>query len=595
MSENQGVEIPKTMLILKSQASALGAVELFLRNRGWRIYSTANLKEAMVQIVTSKPSYVLISVDHPNKKVRALPKILAQALPVATIVFAENPSTASYKVLNETQSEYRVFPPVTGPAIERCVNKYLKDQQTRLMVDNSNETFKNEKSAGAGGDAISVRGSNGSDRIEISGAGGPGADDNTQRLFAQFLNEDSGSVVQSEATKVDNHQIFAKAVDDEDNDGAQTQNAPGLGHNFLQKGTDGKITGVVPPTSEGADWGSAQGQKPTGASGFVPQSGGDSGGHGAITSGNGNSPEGRAVDEGAQAGELQAKSDPESQPEGLGSREYRRQQSAAAWEPMRQEPEPAPLPPGDDRVFYREEEETLIVRGTQKSLEESVDRGDGVIHEKTEATTSAACIVVESSRFSGYLVAVMGKNRKIDQEFIDSIKRKLFKFLEENGEDVSNHDSMEVKIRQVDFEPWALDYAEFLRKSVHKGNEVAMAFFPRRPIHTILEESEHQDMAKIQLKELQGDRQLEFDLYVYLPNNNKYILYTPKGGVFYNKQMDRLKKQGVTHMHVQKAAVTDVSKYQAQNYLNDMIEDHEKKQGTASEGPLPSTKVRKAA
>jgi hypothetical protein len=189
-------------------------------------------------------------------------------------------------------------------------------------------------------------------------------------------------------------------------------------------------------------------------------------------------------------------------------------------------------------------------------------------------------------------VAVMVKNRKIDQAFIDSVKTKLFKFLKENGEEVKDGDGMEIKIKQVDFEPWALEYAEFLRKSVHEGNEVAMAFFPRRPIKAILEDSHHKDMAKIQLNELDGDRQVEFDLYVYLPTNNKYVLYTPKGGVFYNKQMDRLKKQGVTHMHVQKDAVAAISKYKAQNYLNDMIDSHEQKQEAAAQQAALAEKIR---
>ncbi|MGZ3745645.1 MAG: hypothetical protein ACXVBQ_17400, partial [Pseudobdellovibrionaceae bacterium] len=177
-------------------------------------------------------------------------------------------------------------------------------------------------------------------------------------------------------------------------------------------------------------------------------------------------------------------------------------------------------------------------------------------------------------------IAAMGKNHKIDKVFMEGIKERLFKFLKENGEEVSKNDSLGINIKQVDFEPWALMYAEFLRKSVHQGNEVAIAFFPRRPIHTILEESSHHEMAKLPLEEFQGDRQVEFDLYVYLPSNNKYVLYTPKGGIFYNTQMDRLKKQGVTHMHIEKNAAEAVTKYKAQNYLNDMIEDHEQNQKT---------------
>ncbi|MBK9322804.1 MAG: hypothetical protein IPM97_07650 [Bdellovibrionaceae bacterium] len=266
-----------------------------------------------------------------------------------------------------------------------------------------------------------------------------------------------------------------------------------------------------------------------------------------------------------------------------GSREYRRAKQNAAtplWKPTDL---------SEDRVRFLKERQdrsdanqTLIAKGTQQALDESTENHDGVIHEKIEVASNMACIMVESERFSGYLVAVMGNNKKMETDFITTIKQRLFKFLKDNGEDVSEDDALGLRIKQVEFEPWALEYADFLRKSVHKGNEVAMAFFPRRPPKVILEESQHHDMAKLHIGDLVGDRPIEFDLYMYLPNNNKYVLYTPKGGVFYNKQLDRLKNQGVTHMHVQKDAAKSISKYKAQNYLNDLVDDYDQKSGSAS-------------
>lgn len=651
MSETQGVEIPKTMLILKSNPTALSVVETFLRNRGWRIYSTANLKEALVQIVSNKPSYVLISVDHPNKKVRALPKLLGQAFPVACIAFAENQNSNSFKMLNESATEYRVYPPVTGPAIERCVNKYLKDQQTRATVQTANDTFKSEKDAN-GNDMISVKGG-GNGNIEIKGGGDIGGD--AGKLFAQLMGEDGGVTTTATSSKVDNNQVFATAIDEDDykptesnfipSGNARNKNeenslpsylqsntdkansaqggANGFGQTYVQKGSAGPGGTVVPPTGDNSGWGNAQGSNPLGSN-YTGQQSGPQAGSNYINPQdpmNGASPQGRqddlggagnsrpqypgqpgAQDEngwsggdgtgagGAAAGNGKNGKGAEGVPaEGLGSREYRRRQAASNWAPMKDQRDTEHI---KEKRARSDANQTLIARGTQKSLEESVVIRDGVVKEKAQDSTSAACIVVESEKFSGYLVAVMGKNRKIDQTFIDSVKTKLFKFLKENGEEVKDGDGMEIKIKQVDFEPWALDYAEFLRKSVHEGNEVAMAFFPRRPIKAILEDSHHKDMAKIQLHELDGDRQVEFDLYVYLPTNNKYVLYTPKGGVFYNKQMDRLKKQGVTHMHVQKDAVSAISKYKAQNYLNDMIDNHEQKQEVAAQQAALAEKIR---
>ncbi len=591
MSETQGVEIPKTMLILKSNVASLAVVETFLRNRGWRLYSTANLKEALVQIVSNKPSYILISVDHPNKKVRALPKLLAQAFPAACIAFAENQNSTSFKMLNEAATEYRVYPPVTGPAIERCVNKYLKDQQTRATVQSANDRFQGQKDAD-GNDVISIKGG-GSGPIEIKGGGEAAGD--AGKLFAQLLGEEGGLITAATSGKVDNNNVFATAMDEDDvrptesssipsgSSGNKNQENPlppylqgkrenpdgmqkgqnGFGQTYVQKGSAGPGGTYVPPTGGEGGFGSVQNPNDFGARYLNPQDGGNASG----------------------------KDNDGTPKEGLGSREYRRRQAAPNWAPLDDRADAERI---KEKRARSDANQTLIARGAQKSLEESVLVRDGVVKEKTQENTSAECIIVESERFSGYLVTVMGKNRKIDQMFIDSVKAKLFKFLKDNGEEVSDNDGMEIKIKQVDFEPWALEYAEFLRKSVHEGNEIAMAFFPRRPIKAILEDSHQKDMAKISLFELQGDRQVEFDLYVYLPNNNKYVLYTPKGGVFYNKQMDRLKKQGVTHMHVQRDAVAAISKYQAQNYLNDMIEDHEQKQEAAAGQAALAAKIRAA-
>lgn len=514
MSESSP-ELPKTMLIIKSHASALTVVEAFLRNRGWNIYSTPNLKDALLQLVQNKPSYVLITVDHANKKVRALPKVLSSAFPVVTMTFAENQNAASYKLLNDTPTEYRVYPPVTGPAIERCVNKYLKDQQTTESLRRANESF----SVGGGGD-------NGSFSVK-------GGSENTSQLLAQFLGENIGSTVTSppSAETKDNNLIFAQPVEDSDFSGIH-----------VQKGVKGDLGKVVPTEEPSAP----------------------------VYSEN----------QGGAANNLHS-----TKQEGVvvtpqGSREYRRQQESKnpAWTPVAQNENPLSTSKATKSSRGQEASDTLIARGAQKSLEESVVPGDGKVTQKLESTASMACIVVESPRFSGYLVAVMGRNQSIDSAFIETIKQRLFKFLKENGEDVSEEEAMGLKVKQVDFEPWAVEYAEFLRKSVHKGNEVAMAFFPRRPVKQILEDSHHHEMAKIGLGELKGDTAVEFDLYMYLPNNNKYVLYTPKGGIFYNKQLDRLKNLGITHMHVQKEDATAISKYQAQNYLNELVDDYDQKQ-----------------
>ena len=136
---------------------------------------------------------------------------------------------------------------------------------------------------------------------------------------------------------------------------------------------------------------------------------------------------------------------------------------------------------------------------------------------------------------------------------------------------------MNLKINKVPFEEWALAYADFLRKSVHNGEEIAMAFFPRSDMQGKWAKAKDDEMFMISLDEIRADSPIEMNLYLYLPKNNKYCLYTPKHGRFSQTQKERLIRQGVTHLHAMKLDMEDFKRYRAQNFLNEKIDDFNQK------------------
>lgn len=436
------VESSKTMLILKAQTYSLAATEVFLRNRGWKLFITTDVKEALLKLVEQKFTYVLLSVDHPNKKNSLLPQLIRHKFSTVVMCYSENSSTLSYNRLNAADSEYKIYAPVTGPAVERSITKYLRDLQTRSLL-----TIKPEA---------------------------------TESLLYRQPHEEP---------RVESVGVFVKG-----------------------KGRSRDFGSV---TAKGRTF---------------------------------NDIEGRIRNE--------PRKDPEFQQRHFSQRKKR-----------------------SDAL------DTIIARGSQLSLLENVDFQDGIIEHPVEETSNSGCIIVESERFSGYLVTAMGHNEPISDEFLAGVKKKLFKYLKDNGEHLTESEALDIKLKPVAFEPWALEYADFLRTSVHKGDEVAIAFFPRRPVHVTLENSVHKDMATIHLKDLKGDREVNFDLYLYLATNKKYVLYTPQGGVFYQKQLDRLKKQGVTHMHIPKTATDAVAKYNAQNYLNDLVDAFDQSEYAPAKAP----------
>ncbi|HPI41599.1 MAG TPA: hypothetical protein PLJ21_12395, partial [Pseudobdellovibrionaceae bacterium] len=227
------------------------------------------------------------------------------------------------------------------------------------------------------------------------------------------------------------------------------------------------------------------------------------------------------------------------------------------------------------------ENETLISKGVQHAIELKTNLENPVpVHSTLTKNTNIACIIVESPKFSGYLIAAMGSDRKMDNAFTRMLQRRLFEFLKSKGEQVSDQDVLNLKLQEVEFQDWSIEQADFLKKSIHEGSEIAMAFFPIDDTNVKLRESKSEKMAKISLKDLKPDTTLEFDLYLHLEANDRYILYTPQDGVFHASQKERLMAKGITDLHLRKDAVNNVKKYKAQNYLNEKIEAYKNKSKT---------------
>ncbi|MBX3019361.1 MAG: hypothetical protein KF767_15855 [Bdellovibrionaceae bacterium] len=495
------------VVILKAKPQALKQAEQFLRNRQWQIITTTNLRDAIAAVIQKQPEFVLIAADHPNRKARVLPKLIGQAFPVKVIGFVEASTNASMAILQEMGLEYNVFPPVSGPAIERTILKIKKDEEKKELDRQraiENGTYMPESNSGT---------------TSVTGEGFNSAREMLARLANGDESPDEAGFIAGSAPSAAGPAIAVGANSDGQVGGSGGDPAANAANPELDDDSNN------PYASSWDTMGSA------------------------VTPGATNS-----EDSTSEKGSSRKRKDGPIMEHGPIARKARKQPT------YKQDPANYP-----DR-------ESLIVKGTQEALEQSVliTEGDPNFEEVTSAT-NVACITISSPRFSGYLVAALGADRKIDDEFLKSVQDRLFSFLRANGEKIDDDNGMNLKLEQVDFEEWAIAQANFLRKSVHGTNEIAMAFFPSKETETKLEQSVAENMLKLGIDELHDDVPVEFDLYIYLPSNKKYLLYTPQGRKLFGAQRGRLRNKGVTHMHLRKDSASQVKRYRAQVYLNEMI------------------------
>lgn len=580
-SKGLETELVKSILIIKGQENSLLPVESFLKHRDWKIFSCTSLKDALVHIVNNQPTFVLISIDHPHKKVQNLPKILQAAFPVCVVMFGESTSPASYRNLSANSAEYKLFPPVSGPAVERIVNKYIKDrnQKTTEAHIRSRDGSSGDHDDGV----IAIRGSS-------TGSGEDGKSYNSataQQLLRSML---SGSDQSNDETvghlgqnnyDSDEGQGFLDGIGKKDptKDNLNGQWAPIEAPLTKQKGVGsgqehaGRAEGTAAKAHQESEGPGASALRNTRQSGQSSDAQSSQQDKTPDTLGKGKqlNPEYHEDDIAnpllkPKTGDAEDKEKSSRRPVDIRNSSQDRDHSL----------DPAQSQNSSKQFKYDRDQETLIAKGAADALDNTSVFVQGKPGEKVSDSTNVACIVIDSTKFSGYLVAAMGKNRKIDAEFIEKIRMRLFKFLKDNGEKLDDDEkSLNIKIKQVDFQDWAVECAEFLRKSIHNGDEIAMAFFPNQEAKTKSGKSAEDHMATVSIDDVKADVRLEFNVYVYLPKNGKYVMFTPEGGILYSKQKDKLKNQGVTELHIRKDDLQRISGHRAQTYLNDQIDRYQ--------------------
>ena len=447
--------LEKTGYVFRGPKDSLRSAEAFLRNRGWTLDSGLDLRAGLAECLRTRPRYVVMCADQMNPTSMAIARMIESAIGARLILFCESNPTALSSVAKEVGCAYLLFPPVSGPAIERMAWRILRDERKRAEANQS-----------------------------VTGRSQPGG------------SPDSAVVISSEAQ-------------------AELMRLIQLG-------------GAAPAPESVRRRGP---REPARAPVFEQEP--ESPEHNAKMAGPDVAPIARARSK-----------NPVSDPGG--------------W---------SRLSDSDDLI---------LVTGTERSLRESASaRSPGESSdepvEKIESVTRLGCIEIQTERYDGYLLIAWGADRSVDEPLMRTIRAKLVQFMQGAGQKFDAEDAIRLRLQDVTFEGWAVAQADFLRRAVHAGREVAVAFFPGRAEESRVEASARADMVHIGIDEIKGDSRVEFDVYVHLPANGKYLLYTPEGGRLYQVQKDRLKAKGVRRVHLKKNAAPDLRRYRVQNFLNDRI------------------------
>lgn len=561
------------VLIIAHKHSQLASAAAFLSRRGVPCTIKSNIKDGIQFITTQKATLVFLSWNLPNANIIKTHQLLTQNFKVDCVVFAEKSDGKTAAELNGSRLPEVMQAPVSGPGLYMRIQKIIKSKE---------DLARGEKVAGP--KTNNSQDSNQNDKIVLkSSKAGEQEDDKFVNLGSNQNKSKSGIInFQSQPPKYSEEDyetgnsndpnandisMYLDQLSDEPIHGEWTEE--GLQADDLQETEDGiKSKNGVTFTKDGGN-----SKTHTFNSDGLPQ-------------GDLNEKEIEALK--AEERKLQSHTKETS----YGSVVNIAKKNPAAKTSWKNS-YTADKPNSSDLPDYEQTKpkETLIVdfkprHGTKNSESilaqktfEAIEKSIRPAYEdyvSVETVSKAKIFNIHTPRFRGYLIFVVPMFNEFERSVVSAIRANLEALLKDQNEYLLYFEELNIDLEQTDFLSWAQENAEFFVQTVDHKTEIICAYYPHNPSLPEVAQK-HNKMATVNIKDLKINTKTNFNLYIHLPKNNKFVCYMKPGEVITEKHKDKFEKHHMDNLHIKKEEVTTFKEYVVSNQIQEIIKKDQKK------------------
>jgi hypothetical protein len=169
----------KVLLFVTDAPENLKSVLSFLNKRNFSVFVENEIKSAAAKVFEIKPDFLFIAWDHRDKKIMMLPQVLEKAAACTFVPFINKNTKESVFKFDSCPIIPKLYPPISGPAIERLILKHNKDDQE--SIDKMNKF----KSMDAGSEEFLIVQNNLNQLAENSSDDDPSTAPNEQEIIIQ--------------------------------------------------------------------------------------------------------------------------------------------------------------------------------------------------------------------------------------------------------------------------------------------------------------------------------------------------------------------------------------------------------------------------
>lgn len=486
--EGMSEDNKKVLLFIKAPSHNLKPLEAFLGKRNFVVYSESDIKEALIKALELQPDFVFLAWDHPNPKITQLPNLIAQSIMAPVVAYIMSNTKEATRKLNICPINPKLYPPISGPAIERLVLKSGKAAvaEEERITQVKSKAKSQEELMQVRADLIA--------HLENENSAAPSDSSQAQSLEQQELN----------------NQILRNKSILERNDILQRSAKVNLSDEVvgeLKKTFADKVKVPLEKLLENL------------ASVEVLEDESTSNGSVIIQKGFKN-PQGlgTVVQKGLGEGTT------------LGTSIQKSLTNSHDLTSLTQENSEAEIPSHiakDPKARAAYQELALKEKQRKPAYQASPDK-----------QLRAYCMSVYSDNWCGYLVISTDAN--LDFSTIDLVFTDWIKLQFNNLQEIDEYDFFEFKFVEQGFVDELAPKADYFEQVTVGPYNLNVLFFPIDPTKMTLELNDEKNLIQVSTEEIPADVELSFSLHLHLPENKKYLVYTQVNKALSLEQKKRL-------------------------------------------------------
>ena len=230
------------------------------------------------------------------------------------------------------------------------------------------------------------------------------------------------------------------------------------------------------------------------------------------------------------------------------------------------------LPPGTSELSSNVQ---LVADAIEATLAQLVSKIKWPGQTSLQSADMGSAIFVRCDGFSGLVVVTNVIEHRLHAfDKIDDFNQFLSEELKNLGQQFAVQESYPVPLDLEKFRALAANSAEFVFECQRGETPLLVSLFSSQTIFPSLRQVDEGKMCAVSFKEIEPGVRLNFDVYLRLPNNNKYFRYVNSNRYLMPEQKERLvKKQGAEfEVFVSEDEADNLRQYCAGQYFNKPVD-----------------------